>query len=92
MSRFEQIDMFDHTEIAIETKVTERPSIDLLPLNEYDHIIISLSGGKDSVACTLKKLDEGVPAEKIELWHPYLFPVAREWHIWRAHEKRLTDW
>ncbi|MFF5994255.1 phosphoadenosine phosphosulfate reductase family protein [Lysinibacillus sp. KU-BSD001] len=46
-----------------------KPSISLLPLSEYDHIIISESGGKDSMACLFYLLDQGVPASKLELWH-----------------------
>lgn len=41
----------------------------LLPLEEYDKIIVLFSGGKDSLACYLKLLEMGVPKEKIELWH-----------------------
>jgi 3'-phosphoadenosine 5'-phosphosulfate sulfotransferase (PAPS reductase)/FAD synthetase len=41
----------------------------LLPIEQYDHIVVSFSGGKDSVACVLLLLDMGVPAERIELWH-----------------------
>lgn len=41
----------------------------LLPLEEYDLIIILFSGGKDSTACYYKLLEMGVPKEKIELWH-----------------------
>jgi 3'-phosphoadenosine 5'-phosphosulfate sulfotransferase (PAPS reductase)/FAD synthetase len=38
-------------------------------LNEYDTIIIAFSGGKDSTACLLDILDQGVDKDKIELWH-----------------------
>lgn len=38
-----------------------------LPL--YDAVIVAFSGGKDSLACLLYLLDQGVPREKIELWH-----------------------
>lgn len=38
-------------------------------LNEYDTIIIAFSGGKDSTACLLDILDQGVDKNKIELWH-----------------------
>jgi 3'-phosphoadenosine 5'-phosphosulfate sulfotransferase (PAPS reductase)/FAD synthetase len=46
----------------------------LLPLSEYDHILIGFSGGKDSVACVLYLLEQlealGIdPASKLELWH-----------------------
>ncbi len=38
-------------------------------LLNYDHYIVSFSGGKDSTACLLYLLDNGVPKDKIELWH-----------------------
>ena len=41
----------------------------LLPLEEYDLIVVLLSGGKDSVACYYKLLELGVPKEKMEFWH-----------------------
>ncbi len=40
-----------------------------MKLNEYDYVIVSFSGGKDSVACYLHLLDQGVDNSKIELWH-----------------------
>lgn len=42
---------------------------ELLPLEEYDKIIVLFSGGKDSLACVLHLLEIGVPKYKIELWH-----------------------
>lgn len=44
-------------------------SSELLPFDQYDHIIVSFSGGKDSLACVLYALELGVPKNKIELWH-----------------------
>lgn len=41
----------------------------LLPLEEYNVIIVLLSGGKDSIASLLRLLEMGVPKDKIELWH-----------------------
>lgn len=38
-------------------------------LNDYDHIIVYFSGGKDSLACLLHLLELGVDKNKIELWH-----------------------
>ncbi|WP_052948021.1 phosphoadenosine phosphosulfate reductase domain-containing protein [Aneurinibacillus tyrosinisolvens] len=64
----EQLCLFEG-EFSIETKVEHRESIELLPLEDYDSILVSLSGGKDSVACTLHLLELGVPKEKIELVH-----------------------
>ena len=41
----------------------------LLPFNQYDLIVVSFSGGKDSLACVLHLLELGVPPHRIELWH-----------------------
>jgi len=38
-------------------------------LDGYDHFLVGYSGGKDSTACVLYLLEEGVLPEKIELWH-----------------------
>lgn len=42
---------------------------ELLPLEDYDLVIVLFSGGKDSMAMYFKLLELGVPKEKIELWH-----------------------
>ena len=42
---------------------------ELLPLEDYDLIIILFSGGKDSTAAYYKLRELGVPKSKIELWH-----------------------
>lgn len=39
---------------------------ELFPLEEYDLIVVLISGGKDSVACYLKLLELGVPKERID--------------------------
>jgi 3'-phosphoadenosine 5'-phosphosulfate sulfotransferase (PAPS reductase)/FAD synthetase len=38
-------------------------------LASYDFFIVAFSGGKDSLACLLHLLDQGVPRDRIELWH-----------------------
>lgn len=55
----------------------------LLPLEEYDLIVVLFSGGKDSTACYYKLLELGVPKEKIELWHH---------DIDGGHPSRRMDW
>lgn len=47
---------------------------ELLPLSDYDHILVGFSAGKDSVVCVLTLWEQleaiGIdPASKIELWH-----------------------
>ena len=56
---------------------------ELLPLEEYDLIVVLLSGGKDSIACFYKLLELGVPKEKIEFWHH---------DIDGGHPSRRMDW
>lgn len=56
---------------------------ELLPLEEYDKVIVLFSGGKDSMACFLKLLELGVPKERIELWHH---------DIDGGHPSRRMDW
>lgn len=55
----------------------------MLPLEEYDLIVVLFSGGKDSMACYFKLLELGVPKEKIELWHH---------DIDGGHPTRRMDW
>lgn len=58
---------------------------ELLPLSEYDVIIVSYSGGKDSLAMLLHLLEMGVPREKIELWHQHIDGAP-------GTESGLMDW
>lgn len=68
---------------------------ELLPLEEYDLIVVLLSGGKDSVACLYKLLELGVPKEKIELWHHDIdggHPLRRmDWRCTRNYVKALAE-
>jgi 3'-phosphoadenosine 5'-phosphosulfate sulfotransferase (PAPS reductase)/FAD synthetase len=41
----------------------------LLPLGQYDRILVSFSGGKDSLALVLDLLERGVSRDRIQLWH-----------------------
>lgn len=57
-------------------KLKESGSI--LPIENYDKIIVAYSGGKDCTAATLQLLEMGVPREKIELWHQHIDGVGQE--------------
>lgn len=56
---------------------------ELLPLEEYNHIIVLFSGGKDSAAAFFRLLELGVPKERIEIWHH---------SIDGGHPDRKMDW
>lgn len=56
---------------------------ELLPLEEYDKIIVLFSGGKDSTAAYYRLIEMGVPKEKIEFWHH---------DIDGGHPSRRMDW
>lgn len=68
---------------------------ELLSLEEYDLIVVLLSGGKDSIACYLKLLELGVPKEKIEFWHHDIdggHPSRRmDWRCTQNYVKALAD-
>lgn len=55
----------------------------LLPLEEYDHIIVLFSAGKDSTAAYYCLRELGVPKEKIQIWHH---------DIDGGHPDRRMDW
>ena len=66
----------------------------LLPLAEYDRILVQFSGGKDSAALTLDLLDrldaEGVPRSRVELWHQCVdgepgSPTFMDWPVTHAY-------
>jgi 3'-phosphoadenosine 5'-phosphosulfate sulfotransferase (PAPS reductase)/FAD synthetase len=57
-------------------------------LDTYDWIVVAFSGGKDSVACLLHLLEEGVDPARIELWHHLV--DGREGSP--SGERGLMDW
>lgn len=68
---------------------------ELLPLEEYDHIIVLFSGGKDSLAAYEVLRELGVPKQKIELWHHSIdggHPERRmDWPVTAAYVKAFAD-
>lgn len=71
--------------------MTETP----LDLSDYDHIIVAMSGGKDSIACLLHLLDAGADRSKIELWHHDVDgqegSSLMDWPASRKYVQRLAD-
>jgi len=67
---------------------------ELLPLEEYDLIVVLFSGGKDSTAAYLKLLELGVPKDKIELWHHDIdgeHPTRRmDWPVTQAYVRAFA--
>ncbi len=55
----------------------------ILPLNDYDKLLVMFSGGKDSIATVLHLLEQGIPRERIELWHH---------HVDGKSGKSFMDW
>lgn len=55
-----------------------------LDLHSYDKYIISFSGGKDSTSCLLYLLDQGVPKQKIELWHQDIDGRDKQFFDWEV--------
>ena len=55
-----------------KSKPVKENTTEILPFAAYDLIIVAFSGGKDSLACLLRLLEDGCPKDKIELWHHHI--------------------
>ncbi len=69
---------------------------EILPLEQYDRVIVSFSGGKDSVALVLHMLEQGVPKEKIEIWHQAIdgepgSPTFMDWPVTDAYVRAFGE-
>ena len=63
-------------------------------IHSYDYYIVSFSGGKDSTACLLYLRDNGVPADKIELWHQDIDGRGNsfmDWEITPAYCRKVAE-
>lgn len=58
--------------------------MDNLDLLSYDKYIVNFSGGKDSTCCFLYLLENGVPIEKIELWHQLIDGYGKQFFDWEV--------
>jgi len=67
----------------------------LLPLEDYDRIIVLYSSGKDSVASYIKLLELGVPKSKITLFHHDIdggHPTRRmDWPVTRNYVRAFAE-
>ncbi|MGG3471418.1 hypothetical protein ABES02_28595 [Neobacillus pocheonensis] len=50
-------------------KRTKAQPVELFPLNDYDKVILHLSGGVDSMGCLFWLKKEGLDFSKLEIWH-----------------------
>lgn len=61
--------MFSEDQTATPAKAGTYFSAPYVDLSDYDHIVLCMSGGKDSIACLLNLIDMGVDLNRVELWH-----------------------
>lgn len=63
-------------------------------LNQYDHIIVMFSGGKDSLASLLRVIEMGADMSKIELWHHDIDGRGQtymDWPVTPAYCQAIAD-
>ncbi len=84
----------EFSRIFIPTEIIPVNQTKQIDLGSYDKIIVAFSGGKDSLACVLHLLDNGVPKEKIELWHHDVDgregSTLMDWPITRSYCKAVA--
>lgn len=70
-----------------ELQIQHNPrSIELSDLLDYDQIIISTSGGKDSLAAVLYLLDIGIPKDRLLFWHQCIDGRSHPFMDWPVTE------
>lgn len=63
-------------------------------LSDYERFIVFFSGGKDSVACVLHLLEEGVRPEQIELHHHAIDgkgPIFMDWPVTEDYCRKFAE-
>lgn len=61
---------------------------------DYDHVIVAFSGGKDSLACVLHVLECGVQPDRIELWHHLVdgrYGYIMDWPVTKSYCQAVAD-
>ncbi|MGE7828850.1 phosphoadenosine phosphosulfate reductase family protein [Paenibacillus sp. NPDC093718] len=63
--------VFDLDGIPMDMPLEIKPGdpIEIFPLNEYDHVILNISAGADSMGCLFELIKQGLDLSKLELWH-----------------------
>lgn len=79
---------------APQAPVDEPEAIPGPNLADYDRFVVFQSGGKDSIACILHLLEEGVPPDRIELHHHDVDgqegSTLMDWPVTRAYCKAFA--
>ncbi|ELY1753838.1 TPA: phosphoadenosine phosphosulfate reductase family protein [Acinetobacter baumannii] len=68
-------------------------SVSEIDLDIYDLIIVSMSGGKDSIASLLYLIEKGVDMSKVELWHNLVDGKSEpfmDWLFMDSYNKQLA--
>lgn len=68
-------------------------SVSEIDLSFYDLIIVSMSGGKDSIASLLHLIEKGVDMSKVELWHNLVDgenETFMDWQFMDSYNKQLA--
>jgi 3'-phosphoadenosine 5'-phosphosulfate sulfotransferase (PAPS reductase)/FAD synthetase len=81
--------------LALPQVPQTRPnSTTLLPLHNYNKILVQVSGGKDSIDALLNLLDAGADPDKIELWHQHIDGLGvnglMDWNITESYCRKLA--
>lgn len=78
--------------IETEGKLFSAHEIDL---GIYDLVIVSMSGGKDSIASLLRLIDMGVDMSKVELWHNLVDGneggLFMDWKFMDSYNQKLAE-
>lgn len=62
-------------------------------LSSYDRILVAFSGGKDSLACLLHLIEQGVPRDRIELHHHLVDGEGSlmDWPVTKSYCETLSE-
>lgn len=55
--------------MVIQTLLSQPKASSEVRLQNYDRIVVAFSGGKDSTACVLHLLEQGIDVSNLEIWH-----------------------